>query len=51
MIHSYICGVDNNEVTFKDLENASGTIKAGYEKIPFCGGTNKKRFWPSIISG
>jgi hypothetical protein len=30
-------GVDEDEVTFNDLENGSGTSKAGYAKLQFCG--------------
>jgi Heterokaryon incompatibility protein (HET) len=36
-ILSHTWGADDDEVTFKDLENGSGKIKAGYAKILFCG--------------
>ena len=36
-ILSHTWGADDDEVTFKDLENGFGKIKAGYDKILFCG--------------
>jgi hypothetical protein len=36
-ILSHTWGADDDEVTFKDLQNGSGKIKAGYHKIVFCG--------------
>jgi hypothetical protein len=36
-ILSHTWGVDNEEVTLKDVEEGTGTTKAGYEKILFCG--------------
>jgi hypothetical protein len=36
-ILSHTWGADNEEVTFKDLENGTGQRKSGYSKISFCG--------------
>jgi hypothetical protein len=36
-ILSHTWGADNEEVTFKDLMESSGTSKVGYRKIRFCG--------------
>ena len=36
-ILSHTWGADNEEVTFKDLEEGTGERKAGYTKIRFCG--------------
>jgi hypothetical protein len=36
-ILSHRWGVDEEEVTFSDLENGSGKSKAGYAKLQFCG--------------
>jgi hypothetical protein len=36
-ILSHTWGDDEEEVTFKDLENGSGKTKSGYKKIQFCG--------------
>jgi hypothetical protein len=36
-ILSHTWGADNEEVTFKDLENGAGKGKSGYNKIRFCG--------------
>lgn len=36
-ILSHTWGADDEEVTFKDLENGSGKSKAGFDKILFCG--------------
>lgn len=36
-ILSHTWGADNEEVTFKDLVEGSGTSKIGYQKIRFCG--------------
>jgi hypothetical protein len=36
-ILSHTWGADEDEVTFHDLENGSGTSKAGYAKLQFCG--------------
>ena len=36
-ILSHTWGADNEEVTFKDLEEGTGERKAGYNKIRFCG--------------
>ena len=36
-ILSHTWGVDEDEVTFQDLENGSGKGKAGYDKILLCG--------------
>jgi len=36
-ILSHTWGVDEDEPTFSDLENGSGTSKAGYAKLQFCG--------------
>jgi hypothetical protein len=41
-ILSHTWGVDEDEVTFNDLENGSGTSKAGYAKLQFCGKQAKK---------
>ncbi len=36
-ILSHTWGLDNDEVTFKDLQDGSGKSKVGYAKIQFCG--------------
>jgi hypothetical protein len=36
-ILSHTWGADDEEVTFKDLENGPDKVKAGYDKILFCG--------------
>ena len=36
-ILSHTWGDDQEEVTFHDIETASGTSKAGYAKLLFCG--------------
>ncbi|KAH7084570.1 heterokaryon incompatibility protein-domain-containing protein [Paraphoma chrysanthemicola] len=36
-ILSHRWGADNEEVTFKDLEEGTGKSKAGYRKLTFCG--------------
>lgn len=36
-ILSHTWGADNEEVTFKDLMDGTGTDKVGYEKLTFCG--------------
>ncbi|OCK94030.1 heterokaryon incompatibility [Cenococcum geophilum 1.58] len=36
-ILSHTWGVDNKEVTFKDIIKGTGKSKAGYTKIRFCG--------------
>jgi hypothetical protein len=36
-ILSHTWGVDEEEATFDDLENGSGSSKAGYAKLQFCG--------------
>jgi hypothetical protein len=36
-ILSHTWGADEEEVTFEDLRDGSGTIKAGYKKLLFCG--------------
>lgn len=36
-ILSHTWGADNEEVTFKDLENSVGQRKSGYNKLIFCG--------------
>jgi Heterokaryon incompatibility protein (HET) len=41
-ILSHTWGEDEDEVTFDDLENGSGTSKAGYAKLQFCGKQAKK---------
>jgi hypothetical protein len=33
---SHTWGADNQEVTFRDLEDANSRSKAGYEKLLFC---------------
>jgi hypothetical protein len=42
-------GADDDELTFNDLQNGSGKIKAGYHKIVFCG--NKLEGMAFNISG
>jgi hypothetical protein len=37
VILSHTWGRDEDEVTFNDLESGSGTSKAGYAKLQFCG--------------
>jgi hypothetical protein len=49
-ILSHTWGVDEDEVTFIDLENGSGTSKAGYAKLQFCGKTRSERR-PGILLG
>jgi hypothetical protein len=48
-ILSHTWGADDSEVTFDDLKNRSGTSKAGYTKIQFCGEQaqkdNLQYFW------
>ena len=48
-ILSHTWGDNDEEVTFKDLTEGSGTAKAGYEKIRFCGAQaahdGLKHFW------
>jgi Heterokaryon incompatibility protein (HET) len=41
-ILSHTWSVDEDEVTFHDLETGSGTSKAGYTKLQFCGKQAKK---------
>jgi hypothetical protein len=41
-ILSHTWGADDSEVTFDDLKNGSGTNKAGYAKIQFCGEQARK---------
>jgi WD40 repeat protein len=41
-ILSHTWGADDEEVTFRDLENGLGKSKAGYDKILFCGEQAKK---------
>jgi len=36
-ILSHTRNEDNDEVTFSNVENKSGTNKAGYAKLRFCG--------------
>ena len=36
-ILSHTWGPDNEEVTFEDIDNGTGEVKPGYEKIRFCG--------------
>jgi hypothetical protein len=36
-ILSHTWGADDDEATFNDLQNGSGTRKIGYAKISFCG--------------
>jgi hypothetical protein len=43
-ILSHTWGSDTDEVTFEDLANGTGTDKAGYEKIRFCGEQARKIF-------
>ena len=51
-ILSHTWGADYEEVTFDDLKNGSGKIKAGYNKIQFCGEQARKdglqHFWVDI---
>jgi hypothetical protein len=42
VILSHTRARDKDEVTFHNLENRSGTSKAGYAKIQFCGKQAKK---------
>jgi hypothetical protein len=48
-ILSHTWGPDGDEVTFKDLAEGTGSIKAGYNKIRFCGEQAKndgiRYFW------
>jgi hypothetical protein len=48
-ILSHTWGADGDEVTFKDLAEGTGSIKAGYNKIRFCGEQAKndgiRYFW------
>jgi hypothetical protein len=41
-ILSHTWGADDDETTFKDLDNGSGKSKAGYSKIRFCGEQAKR---------
>ncbi len=41
-ILSHTWRVDEDEVTFNDLESGAGTRKAGYAKLEFCGKQAKK---------
>ena len=41
-ILSHTWSVDEDEVTFNDLENGSSTSKVGYVKLQFCGKQAKK---------
>ena len=36
-ILSHTWGEDDEEVTFEDLNNGSGKMKNGYQKLKFCG--------------
>jgi tetratricopeptide (TPR) repeat protein len=41
-ILSHTWGLDGDEVTFKDLMESTGSSKAGYDKLRFCGEQAKK---------